>query len=127
MPKCGCEKNNCSAPAVLQINNKETPVLFHKVLFPAVMGDDETNPPFNGQFYNVLLQYEANKHIYMFSSDGIPTFISSGYEDQDTTDYNLLDNKPLINSVVLIGDKSFRDLGADRVTNSDIDNIVNVV
>lgn len=110
MPDCGCNKKSCSAPAVLEITNKENPVIFHKVLMPVAMGDDETNPPRNGQYRNVLLEYEANGHIWMFSSDGIPTFISNG-RDQGTIDYEELLNKPLINDVELIGNKTLEDLG----------------
>lgn len=110
MPDCGCNKKSCSAPAVLEITNKENPVIFHKVLMPAAMGDDETNPPRNGQYRNVLLEYEANGHIWMFSSDGIPTFISNG-RDQGTINYEELLNKPLINDVELIGNKTLEDLG----------------
>lgn len=124
MPKC---PKDCNTPKVLEIHNHECPVLFHRVVVPAAMGDDETNPPRNGQYRNVLLQYEANKHIYMFSSDGIPTYISDGDEDKGTTDYNELTNKPQINDVELVGNKSFEDLDAWRMTNTDIQNIIDSV
>lgn len=124
MPKCD---KDCNTPKVLEIHNHECPVLFHRVIVPAAIGDDETNPPRNGQYRNVLLQYEANKHIYMFSSDGIPTYISDGDEDRDTTDYNELTNKPQINDVELVGNKSFEDLDAWRMTNTDIQNIIDSV
>lgn len=109
MPKCNCEKDNCLPPAVLQINNQECPVVFHKVIVPAAMGDDVDNPPRNGQYRNVLLVYEANEHVYMFSSDGIPTLISNG--SQGVTDYNELTNKPSIDGHELIGDLSLDDIG----------------
>ena len=102
-------KDNCIPPQVLQINNQECPVVFHKVIVPAAMGDDETNPPRNGQYRNVLLVYEANKHVYMFSSDGIPTFISDGGQGVD--DYNELTNKPSIEGNELVGDSSLDDIG----------------
>lgn len=127
MPKCDCEKDNHLTPQALEIHNHECPVLFHKVLVPAAIGDDIDNPPRNGQYRNVLLQYEANKHIYMFSSDGIPTYISDGDEDKDTTDYNELTNKPQINDIELVGNKSFEDLDAWRMTNTDIQNIIDSV
>lgn len=38
-----------------------------------------------------------------------------------TKDYNLLDHKPSIESVTLIGNKSFSDLGLERLTNSEIE------
>ncbi len=90
MSECNCKKDKCLSPAVLQINNHDCPTVFHKVTFPAAMGDDETNPPRNGQYRNVLLVYEANGHVYMFSSDGIPTFISDGGQGVDN--YNELTN-----------------------------------
>lgn len=109
MSKCDCEKNGKLSPAVLQINNHDCPTVFHKVTFPAAMGDDETNPPRNGQYRNVLLVYEANGHAYMFSSDGIPTLISDGGQGVD--DYNELTNKPSIEGHELAGDSSLEDIG----------------
>ena len=109
MPKCNCKKDKCLSPAVLQINNHDCPTVFHKVTFPAAMGDDETNPPRNGQYRNVLLVYEANGHVYMFSSDGIPTLISDGSRGFD--DYNELTNKPSIEGHELVGDSSLDDIG----------------
>ena len=109
MPKCNCKKDKCLSPAVLQINNHDCPTVFHKVTFPAAMGDDETNPPRNGQYRNVLLVYEANEHAYMFSSDGIPTLISDGSQGVD--DYNELTNKPSIEGHELAGDSSLEDIG----------------
>lgn len=41
------------------------------------MGDEESVPPAIGKYRNVLLQYEANDHIYLYSSDGIPTAITA--------------------------------------------------
>lgn len=41
-----------------------------------------------------------------------------------TTNYNALNNKPQINSVQLIGNKSFDDLGMSALTNMDILNIL---
>ena len=109
MSECNCKKDKCLSPAVLQINNQECPVVFHKVTLPAAMGDDITNPPRNGQYRNVLLVYEANGHVYMFSSDGIPTFISDGGQGVD--DYNELTNKPSIEGHELVGDSSLEDIG----------------
>ena len=108
MPKCD---KDCNTPKVLEIHNHECPVLFHRVVVPAAIGDDETNPPRNGQYRNVLLVYEANGHVYLFSSDGIPTFISDG--EQGVDDYNELENKPSINGHELIGDSSLEDIGVD--------------
>lgn len=109
MSECNCKKDRCLSPAVLQINNHDCLTVFHKVTVPAAMGDDETNPPRNGQYRNVLLVYEANGHVYMFSSDGVPTFISDGSRGVD--DYNELANKPSIDGHELVGDSSLDDIG----------------
>lgn len=39
-------------------------------------------------------------------------------------DYETLKNRPLINGVELVGDKSFEDLGGERITNAKIAEIV---
>lgn len=116
MPKC---EKDCNTPKVLEIHNHECPVLFHRVVVPAAMGDDETNPPRNGQYRNVLLVYEANGHVYLFSSDGIPTFVSDGGQGVD--DYNELENKPSINGHELIGDSSLEDIGVDDAITDALD------
>ncbi len=113
--------NDCGTPKVVEIKCPGSAVLFHKVIFPAEMGDDETNPPYPGQYRNVLLEYEANGHIWMFSSDGIPTFISNGKDEEGTIDYERLINKPLINGVELVGDVSLDDIGVTNLVASEAD------
>ena len=71
---CTCGKDHCSSPAAIQINNTET-VLFRKVLIPASMGNETTNPPVPGAFCNALVVYEATNAVYLYSSDGVPTRI----------------------------------------------------
>ena len=107
---CGCGKKKCNgkcgiSPSVLQINNNEC-TLFHKVEIPAVMGDETTNPPKTGAYRNVLLYYEASGNSYLYSSDGIPTKLTGV-----VSDYEVLTNKPSINGVVLIKNKTLADLG----------------
>lgn len=63
--------------AVVEINNPEQLVLMRKVVLPASMGTEEDVPASIGKYRNVLLQYEANNHIYLYSSDGIPTAITA--------------------------------------------------
>ena len=101
-PDGGC------TPPVIQINNDPGCVLFHKVVFPASIGDDTTNPPseFIGKYKNVLLVYEANNRSYMFSSDGMYTQLNNG-----VTDYEEATNLPQINGNTLIGDKTGAELG----------------
>lgn len=107
---CGCGKPKCNgkcgiSPAVLQINNNEC-TLFHKVDVPASLGDSDTNPPKPGAYRNVLLYYEADENAFLYTSDGIPVRITGV-----STDYNLLKNKPSINGVVLIENKTLEELG----------------
>lgn len=73
--KCSCNKD--FPKAVVEINNPEQLVLLRKVVIPASMGTEEEVPVSIGKYYNVLLQYEANGHIYLYSSDGIPTEIEA--------------------------------------------------
>lgn len=63
--------------AVVEINNPESLVLLRKVVIPVSMGTEEDVPPAIGKYFNVLLQYESNGHIYLYSSDGIPTAIEA--------------------------------------------------
>lgn len=109
MPKRSYRQDDCLPPQVLQINNKECPTLFHKVTIPAEIGDDEAYPPKPGLYRNTLLVYEANNHVWMYSSDGIPTFISDGGQGVD--DYNELTNKPSIEGHELVDDSSLEDIG----------------
>lgn len=63
--------------AVVEINNPGSTILLRKVVIPASLGDDESVPPVIGKYRNVILTYEANKHTYIYSSDGIPTLIEA--------------------------------------------------
>lgn len=72
---CG-EKEKTFPPSVIEIVNPDKLVLFRKVVIPASLGDDTTIPPAVGKYANVLLNYEANAHSYLYSSDGIPTLLS---------------------------------------------------
>lgn len=63
--------------AVIEIDNPETLILFRKVVIPSSMGDESDVPPAIGKYYNTLLVYEANNNSYLYSSDGIPTRLTS--------------------------------------------------
>lgn len=76
------KKTSQECPAnVVEINNPSEVVLFHKLLVPAAAGDDVTMPPYNGRWHNALVEYEANGHLYLFSSDGIPTRLPNFVEE----------------------------------------------
>lgn len=87
MNNCDCNNPKPKCPKqfpaeVLQIVQGEKPVLFHKTIFPASIGDETTNPPDTLDYKNVLLVYEATGKGYLYSSDGVPTLIT---EFDDTT------------------------------------------
>lgn len=71
---CGCK--DCTR-AVMEITNPEKIILLRKVVVPATMGDDTEVPASVGKYCNVVLWYEANKHTYIYSSDGIPTLLEA--------------------------------------------------
>lgn len=113
MNDCNCSKKpQCPkgmTPEVVEINNYDCPVLFHKITEPASLGDDTENPPRNGKYKNVLVEYEANGHVYMYSSDGIYTLIS---ENIDAVDFNQLVNRPKYAGVFMTGDTNIPDVDA---------------
>lgn len=88
---CGCEKDkakkecNDFTKAVINIENPEVLTIFHKVVIPASMGDEETVPPAIGKYRNTLLYYEASGNSYLYSSDGIPTEVT-GKDGKDGKD-----------------------------------------
>lgn len=65
--------NNDFPHAVIEINNPENLILFHRVVIPSSFGDETQTPPMVGKYANVLMVYETNGHAYLYSSDGIPT------------------------------------------------------
>ena len=85
-PKCNCGKDTCSTGAAVVIKNATEYVNFRKVLVPASVRSDETDPPKPGEFCNVLLVFEVTGNAYMYSSDGVPTQIT------DKADIKRLEN-----------------------------------
>lgn len=81
---CGIKKPKNDAKdftkVVVENINPEEIVMFRKVVVPASMGDDTTNPPKAGKYHNVILYYEANDNIYLYSSDGIPTLVTANVD-----------------------------------------------
>ena len=84
--KCGSNKPNptCNvcgmSPSVLEIKNPDNYVIFRKVVIPASLGDESVTPPTIGKYRNALVEYQANGHTYLYSSDCMPVAlgISSG-------------------------------------------------
>lgn len=55
---------------------------FRKVLIPSSLGTDTGEyAPKNGAYHNAIVEYEANSHVYIYSSDGIYTKIASAAAD----------------------------------------------
>lgn len=73
--KCNCHNRDFPS-AVVEINNPEQLVLLRKVLMPSSLPEAD-NPPVIGKYRNVILQYEDTGHVYLYSSDGIPTAIEA--------------------------------------------------
>lgn len=83
---CGCgkdkkqsiavAKNGCCPAPVIEVKSPEEVVMFHKVVVPVALGDESTYPAVKGLYKNVLMVYESNGHAYLYSSDGVPSYIS---------------------------------------------------
>lgn len=100
-----------TSPKILSIDNPPEIILFHKAIIPAAMGDDTVVVPENGMYRNTLLEYEANGHVYMYSSDGIPTLLNNGL-----TSFNDLSDRPKYNGVEMTGSTNIPDVSGDVST-----------
>lgn len=70
-PKYDCRKENCKCG-------------MKRVFLATALGDDgEDSPiaPKNGAYCNAIVVYEANGHVYIYSTEGIPTLVESGGEE----------------------------------------------
>ena len=50
-----------------------------KVYIPTALGDDSKDSPVapkNGAYCNAIVVYEANDHVYIYSTEGVPTLIN---------------------------------------------------
>lgn len=66
-PKYDCRKNSCKCG-------------LKNVFLPTVLGDDSEDSPIapkKGAYCNAIVTYEANGHIYIYTSEGIPVLVSS--------------------------------------------------
>lgn len=73
--------------------------VFRRVLIPATMGDHTTLTPESLEYRNVVLEYEADSYVYIYSSDGVATLISNG----TGTNFNDLTNRPMYNGQAMTG------------------------
>lgn len=92
---CGCDKpktprTTCkTTPPVLELGREECPILFHTV---ELEGSSIDNPPYIGQYKNVLLVYKGDGARFLFSSDGIPTSLAG--DGAGEVEYNNILNRP---------------------------------
>ena len=80
--KTACPKADCR-------NKKDCCCGLKYISIPASLGDDSKNSsvaPKNGEYCSSIVIYEANKHVYIYSAEGIPTLI-----DVDATDISELE------------------------------------
>lgn len=77
--ECGDKptKDNSFTKTVIEINNPEQLVQFRKVVVPASLGSPIETPPAVGKYKNVLLYYEDSGRTFLYSSDGVPTELST--------------------------------------------------
>lgn len=115
--ECGDKerKPNNLTKSVIEINNPdERIILFRKVLIPASMGTEDDVPPAVGKYFNVLLQYEATGNTYMYSSDGIPTRLTTDVGDvQEQIDQ--------LN--IRVGNEIINRIDADSILSSSINSL----
>lgn len=110
--------------AVVEINNPESLVLLRKVVIPVSMGTEEDVPPAIGKYFNVLLQYESNGHIYLYSSDGIPTAIEANIPQEVLDRISTLESDVDLLEIGLAKETEDREK-ADGVLQQEIDDIKN--
>ena len=92
---CNCEKAPEFPTKAFIPGPIEIPINFRAVTIPADQGDDTTNPPLNGAYRNVVLQYAANNHTYIYSSDGIPVMLVGGINFDDIANRPKYDGQPM--------------------------------
>lgn len=70
-PKYDCRKENCKCG-------------MKRVFLATALGDDSEDSPIapkNGAYCNAIVVYEVNGHVYIYSTEGIPTLVESGGEE----------------------------------------------
>ncbi len=58
------------------------------------------------------------------AEEPLPAELGSALRILETGDYNALKNRPSVQGVTLEGDRSFRELGLEDITEAEIDEIV---
>lgn len=60
--------------------------MLKKMIIPAVLGDDSEGSdvaPCNGAYRNMIVEYEANGTVYIYSSDGIYTKLGNSLDENE--------------------------------------------
>lgn len=79
--RCHCPKPRCCDPCGF---DSCCSFGMKKTVIPAVLGDDSEGSdyaPYNGMYCNMLVEYEANGAVYVYTSDGIYTRIKDGRKE----------------------------------------------
>lgn len=123
-PSCGDKPKHdkrAFPSAILEINNPEEITLFRKVVIPASMGDEEDVPAAIGKYRNVLLNYEKNNHSYLYSSDGIPTLLTSDIAETIEERIDAVEKK--LDDEISVREKADDDLQTEMDTKADISSL----
>lgn len=78
--------------------------------------EDELNIELDKEDLDIILDEQNSIDAEIENSDIVPTGI--------TTDYEKLNNKPKIEGVELVDNRSFEDLGMKSLTNSELENLL---
>ena len=78
--------------------------------------EDELNIELDKEDLHIILKEQNSIDAEIENSDIVPT--------GTTTDYEKLNNKPKIEGVELVDNRSFEDLGMKSLTNSELENLL---
>ena len=126
-PACGDKPQKSAREfprAVIEIDNPEAINIFRKVVVPTSMGDDTDVPAAIGKYRNVLLNYEANNHTYLYSSDGIPTLLTS--DIAETIEQRVTNLEVTLADEIKIREETDNDLQTQINAKADTDSLATV-
>lgn len=70
-----------------------------------------------------MAERDQTFQLGMTGDESLDVMLDSAVQITPLRDYEVLDNKPQIEGVTLIGDKSFEDLNLQRVSNAEIEEL----
>ena len=80
-PKYDCKKDACKCG-------------LKKVFLASALGDDSYGSPIapkNGAYCNAIVVYEANEHVYIYTSEGVPVLVGGAGGDLDKIEQEIKD------------------------------------